>query len=167
MRLLALFVAGLVACASNGPFERGKRHYQLHEDEEARRELDAFSLRDCWREWDWRDPRCREATIMVCKSFLRSGKPGLAVASLETAVRHDPNDREASDLLKLARAGRDAALTGDKESWVIGAKTHVRLDMTPSASGAYEQYCALAISSTDTIYVVCYTGHIYRAVPQP
>jgi len=56
---------------------------------------------------------------MVCKSFIRSGMPGLAVASLETAVRHDPNDREARDLLKLARAGRDEALAGDKESWVI------------------------------------------------
>ena len=39
--------------------------------------------------------------------------------------------------------------------------------MTPSTSGAYEQYCAAAVASTDTIYIVCYTGHIYRAVPQP
>jgi hypothetical protein len=119
MRSLVLLVAGVLACASNGRFERGKRHYDLNEDEAAQRELDEFTLRDCWRAPEWRDPRCRAARIMIGKSLIRMGKPGLAVNPLEIVIKQDPTDREAGDLLKIARAGRDAALAGDPTSWVI------------------------------------------------
>lgn len=115
---LVLLVAGVVACASNGPFERGKRHHEHGEDETALKELDEFTLRDCWRAPEWDDPRCRTARIMIGKSYIRMGRPGLAVNELETALKHDPTDREAGDLLKIARAGRDAAAGGDPTSWV-------------------------------------------------
>jgi hypothetical protein len=116
---LVLLVACVPACASSGPFERGKRHYDRGEDEVARKELDEFTLRDCWRAPEWSDPRCRAARIMIGKSFVRTGKPSLAVGPLETALTHDPNDREAGDLLKIARAARDGAPAGDPTSWVV------------------------------------------------
>jgi hypothetical protein len=114
-----LLMGVVLACASNGPFERGKHHHELNDDEAALRELNEFTLRDCWRAIDSRDPRCRAANIMIGKSFIRMGKPGLAVSSLETLIKHDPTDREAGDLLKIARAGRDAAPAGDATSWVL------------------------------------------------
>src|SRR5213592_491476 len=116
---LILLTAGVLACASSGPFERGKRHYERGEDEAARKELDQFTLRDCWRAPEWTDPKCRAAWIMIGKSFIRMGQPSLAVSSLETALKHDPGDREAGDLLKIARAGRDAAAGGNPTSWVV------------------------------------------------
>ena len=74
-----------------------------------------------------------------------------------------------ANFLAIAAAphGGSIANLGKDFFYVDAAKTHIRLDMTPSTSGAYEQYCAAAVASTDTIYIVCYTGHIYRAVPQP
>jgi len=116
---LLLLTAGVLACASSGPFERGKRHYDRGEDEAAQKELDEFTLRDCWRAPEWTDPKCREARIMIGKSLIRMGKPSLAVGPLETALKRDPADREAGDLLKIARAGRDAAPSSDPTSWVI------------------------------------------------
>ena len=116
---LVLLTAGILACASSGPFERGKRHHERSEDEAALKELDEFTLRDCWRATDWSDPRCRAANIMIAKTFIRMGRPGLAVSPLETAVKHDPADREAGDLLKIARVGRDAASGGNPTSWLI------------------------------------------------
>jgi hypothetical protein len=56
---------------------------------------------------------------MIGKSLIRMGKPGLAVGPLEAALKRDPADREAGDLLKIARVGRDAAPAGDPTSWVI------------------------------------------------
>jgi hypothetical protein len=116
---LVLLMAGVLACASSGPFERGKRHYERSEDLAALKELDAFTLRDCWRAPEWNDPRCRAARIMTAKTFIRMGRPGLAVSPLDTALKRDPTDREAGDLLKIARAGRDAAAGGDPTSWVV------------------------------------------------